>query len=54
MAALFVFQWDWLGPVVIIANEADPAQGEPAPRRGHGRPGRSTRIRSIARGSAHG
>ncbi|MDB5710108.1 MAG: hypothetical protein JWL96_2178 [Sphingomonas bacterium] len=50
MAALFVSQWSWLGPIVII-DETDPT---PPRERGHRRPVNAARIRVAVRRPAHG
>jgi hypothetical protein len=51
MMALFAFQCDWLGPIVVIVDETDMAQDDPAPRgeREPKRPGISARFRSAIR-----
>jgi len=54
MAALHVFQWGWLGTMVIFADEPDTVSGEPAPQRDRKRPGGFTRRRAMVRRSANG
>jgi hypothetical protein len=54
MAALLVFQWGWLGTMVVFADEPDAVSGEPAPQRDHKRSGGSTCRRATGRRPANG
>jgi hypothetical protein len=54
MAALHVFQWGWLGTMVVFADEPDAVSGEPTPQRDRKRSSGSTRRRATAGRSTNG
>jgi hypothetical protein len=54
MAALHVFQWGWLGTMVVFADEPDTVSAQPAPQRDRKRSGGSTRRRATTERSANG